>query len=794
MQSMRFPVSTLALFLLGVSASALDLRNAHINVEGSLTGPEHKALELLISEVEARTGLNWPIGADTPFQHPVITLHHAQGASAAEGFRLVVRNGRVDIQGSDERGTLFGVGRFLRTLNWKRGDVDVADNLDITTAPKYLLRGHQIGYRPKVNTYDAWTPAIFEQYVRDLAVFGTNAIELIPPRSDDVEDSPHFPLPKLEMMVQMSRIIAEYGLQVWIWYPALDKDYTDPRTVQFALKEWGQVFRALPHIDAVFVPGGDPGNTPPRVLMDLLEKESRVLRQFHPKAQMWVSPQGFSQAGLAHFIAILNQHPKWLNGVVYGPGVRVTIKELRSMVPEEYPLRSYPDITHSIHCQYPVPQWDTAFAVTEAREIINPRPFDESTIFRLTSPSSLGFITYSEGVNDDVNKVIWSSLGWDPNADPVQILREFARYFINPEYEDSLAQAVVALEKNWRGPLLTNRAVDNTLLQVQALEQAANPQMLLNWRFQQILYRAYYDEYVRQRLVNETSLEQQALARLRGANEANVQATIERAKLILDRSATDPVALDLRSRIFALAEALYQSIRMQLSVDRYKAVAVSRGANLDTLDFPLNNRVWIEKQLAQLQPTNDAGEIVSGIRRILNRADPGPGGFYDDLGNPTMQPHLVDEGPGYSKDPAGRFSVQFSAQTFSGGFVGRASRDAIRPDGPASFMQMPTAWWNYAQSRYDTPIMLRYDHLDSHARYQVRVVYVGDAHSAKVRLAANDGIDVHPYLQVPVPLAPLTFDVPVEATRNGTLTLRWSPEFLGGAPTLGIAEVYLIRK
>ena len=46
---------------------------------------------------------------------------------------------------------------------------------------------------------------------------------------------------------------------------------------------------------------------------------------------------------------------------------------------------------------------------------------------------------------------------------------------------------------------------------------------------------------------------------------------------------------DWRARVFALAEALFQSIRMQLSVARYKAIAVDRGATLDTVDAPLNN-------------------------------------------------------------------------------------------------------------------------------------------------------------------------------------------------------------
>ena len=36
---------------------------------------------------------------------------------------------------------------------------------------------------------------------------------------------------------------------------------------------------------------------------------------------------------------------------------------------------------------------------------------------------------------------------------------------------------------------------------------------------------------------------------------------------------------------------------------------------------------------------------------MLGRADPGPGGFYDDLGDPGNQPHLV-RGPGFDDDPA----------------------------------------------------------------------------------------------------------------------------------------------
>ena len=91
-----------------------------------------------------------------------------------------------------------------------RGSVQLDDALSIATSPKYRLRGHQLGYRPKCNSYDAWDLPDWDQYYRDLAVFGCNTVELIPPRSDDDSDSPHFHRPPMDMMVGMSRLADEY--------------------------------------------------------------------------------------------------------------------------------------------------------------------------------------------------------------------------------------------------------------------------------------------------------------------------------------------------------------------------------------------------------------------------------------------------------------------------------------------------------------------------------------------------------------------------------------------------------
>ena len=62
----------------------------------------------------------------------------------------------------------------------------------------------------------------------------------------------------------------------------MDDDYQSENRAVCA-DEWANVFSQLPRVDAIFVPGGDPGDTDPRVLLPFLEKQTANLRRFHPK-------------------------------------------------------------------------------------------------------------------------------------------------------------------------------------------------------------------------------------------------------------------------------------------------------------------------------------------------------------------------------------------------------------------------------------------------------------------------------------------------------------------------------
>jgi len=90
---------------------------------------------------------------------------------------------------------------------------------------------------------------------------------------------------------------------------------------------------------------------------------------------------------------------------------------------------------------------------------------------------------------------------------------------------------------------------------------------------------------------------------------------------------------------------------------------------------------------------------------------------------------------------------------------------------------------------------MRYPNLDPKARYQIRVVYAGDSSKRKIRLMANEGIEVHPFIEKEFPFRPVEFDIPSRAVQTGELNLSWyrEPGLGGNGRGCQISEVWLIK-
>ncbi len=714
--------------------------------------------KVLQEEVFRRTGLLWPLVTQLPVKGDAVVMEASAGADEGYHLQLTTQEGRrvLHISGSPKRGLLYGAGRLLRMMDWAKGAVILPDAINERAVPEKAVRGHQIGYRNLANSYDGWTAAQYDQYIREQLIFGANSIEAIP----FMPQSPHFTISSREMTRKMSESCQRYDADFWVWTPA-SFDLKDITKRNHFLLQFDTLFRESPRLDAVFFPGGDPGDNPPELVIPLLEELAAPLQKHHAKAGIWLSLQGYTPDECNYvYQYIRSRSPKWLAGLVVGPG-SPSPEDTRAALPAQYKLRHYPDITHTVRCDFPVSWWDPAFAFTLGREPVNPQPYYYTAAYRAIAPYIDGFIGYSDGAHDDLNKMIWNLLGWNASADPREMVRQYTGFFFGAAVKDAAADGVLALEKNWEGSIVENGSITTTLSHWQKLEAAA-PALKGNWRWQMLLLRAYYDAYTRLRQIRETELERAACEALLAGPQA-----IDAAERIL-RQADSCVQPAWRSKIVALCDALFRSVSLQTSVAKYKASGNERGAVLDFLDRPLNNRWWIEDEFKRIRQLPAEAQRLA-IDTLAHWEQPGIGSFYDDVGHVGKSPHVV-RGEDLRTDPLMRRSDNPGFDWWEGGM----SRKRLSW---MTSMRWPTA--------------MRYDRLDTTAQYTVRITGYGES------LLRANGQRLTPSVYGKGTGEIKEFPVPQALSKTGTLLLTWDPideEHLNWRQHSRVAEVWLIKQ
>jgi hypothetical protein len=639
-----------------IEAQSFDFSKAGIAVSSKLASPQKETfVRVLQEEIKARTQLNLLV-QEKSNKLPLIALVLASDVLLGdivvpklptpsvvlqkEGFGISIdlSSGRpiLWLIGGDERGVLFAIGEFLRKADLNKQKIVVDKTIEIVTAPKYAIRGHQIGYRNTANSWDAWNEKQYEQYIRELALFGSNSIENIP--LQDGPPGPHMKIPREEMNIKMSQICMNYGLDYWVWTPA-DIDLSDQAKFKEEVKVHSDFYKQCPKLDGVFFPGGDPGSNHPKDVMPFLEAISVELKKYHPKAGVWISLQGFSDEQVNYFYEYLGKYkPTWLAGVVSGPS-SPNMADTRFQLPKQYKHRHYPDLTHTIRCQYPTENWDQAFALTEGREVSNPQPFYYAKIHNQFAPLTDGFLSYSDGVHDDINKVIWSQMACNPSKDVRAVLVEYASLFFGHSISAQVADGILALERNWVGPVEENGAIETTFAYWQNLE-LKNPGLQLNWRWQQLVMRAYYDTYVKRRKIYEQKLEREANEILLNAKTIGINQSMELALNKVNQADKSPIYPELRQKVVDYCEALFKSIGMQTSVPKYQASGAERGAILDFIDYPLNNRWWMEDEFKKIKKLSAEKEQLERLDIIAKWENPGPGSYYDNISDLSKGPRV----------------------------------------------------------------------------------------------------------------------------------------------------------
>ena len=274
----------------------------HISAIGPQAGI---AAEVLSQELLRRGAAVSPPPAFT------IELHENAGFASDDIFEIRQTETGLLFRANGVRGLIYAVGLFLRKAQPNSDEITLSCDITGLHAPKKPIRGHQLGYRPCSNTYDAWSPAQFERYMIELMYFGMNTVEFIP--FTEQNELMRYTGP------EMTRVLSEkahrLGLDVSLWIPNTDK----PEAEELAERE--ALFRAVPYIDAVFIPGSDPGSLPAAELIDRCNKIYDILKKYHPHAKIWPSAQAPHNAPDwgEEFLAALSNAGPGIAGVITGP-------------------------------------------------------------------------------------------------------------------------------------------------------------------------------------------------------------------------------------------------------------------------------------------------------------------------------------------------------------------------------------------------------------------------------------------------------------------------------------------
>lgn len=565
-----------------------------------------KAARLFADEIKLRTN----VGAFAP-EGRIVFDFVIKDKSDNESFTVQQTENGIIFTAHRLRGLIYAYSLFLRRSVFNGSFAETSEEIFGTFSPEKKIRGHQIGYRAINNTYDKWTEKEYKRYFLDLMMFGMNIYEGIPGGKEEMRAP--MTMTGDEMLIKTSAVCDELDLDVSVWAPT---GYGE--TDEQIICKIHDVYFKMKKLDVLFIPGGDPGDMKPADLFARCKMIKNEFDFYGKNISIWVSAQApHDQPDWGKdFLSQLEDRPDYIDGIIFGPNHAMSLPALYDALHGDYPIRFYPDVTHSVRCEYPVHfeknDWHYAFACCFGRESADPRPLEYKHLYDITKDYLCGSVSYSDGIHDDVNKVIFSALDFDSSQGTQTILNDYARAFFYKTDYKKITDLILSLEKNWEGDPAENDGIFSTYNKAVSLLKSC-PELKNNFRFVMLLFRAECDLLIKTRFEKETAI-------VKKAKQKILENDITSAKEIL-LADLDEDYKNLRKKTDDHAAALYDLIGMQLDVARFGGTHWERGCTLESIDRPITDRQYL---LGKISRGYDAEEL----KRIISRCDVQDGEIY----------------------------------------------------------------------------------------------------------------------------------------------------------------------
>jgi hypothetical protein len=462
----------------------------------------------------------------------------------AEGFRIEVRpGGGVRIVGNDERGLLYGTGKFLRTSRYDQGGF-TPGTWRGTSVPQKPVRG--IYFATHFHNYYHEAPVEeIGRYVEDLALWGFNELVIWydAHHFNGVED------PKaVEFRKRLHAILAaakRIGMDVSLlvigneaygnspaelratpgagrggYYPCAVCP-SKPEGMKYILQLLGEQFDWAADLKprSVWIWPYDQGGCGcaeckpwgSKGFMKCVEEIGKLARQKMPGTKILLSTWYMDKAELAGVLKQLGERKDLVDGLVNEDNILPGAAGLGGMdqqpgatapvLRQDLPVVGFPEI--SMHETFP---WG-GFGAT-------PLTGRAQGQWNAQKKNIDGAFPYSEGIYEDITKIVYSQFYWSDQA-AAETVKEYIAFEFSPDVVADVAGVIKTLEQNhhmrwWPGlhdgvPLEMNwlpsrgakpqadPGAEEAYATMQRIDGLLTPQAKKAWRWRQLYLRALLD-------------------------------------------------------------------------------------------------------------------------------------------------------------------------------------------------------------------------------------------------------------------------------------------------------------
>ncbi|MCC6424461.1 MAG: hypothetical protein IT447_13375 [Phycisphaerales bacterium] len=400
----------------------------------------------------------------------VLTLKQDRALSP-ESFviELPAANSAV-IRGLDKLGILYGAGRFLRDCTFHEQGFSTGLWTG-TSRPAKPVRGIYLATHFHNYYHDAPVEQIIE-YLEELALWGFNVVQVWfdMHHYTDIDD------PKARRMIdRLKRILVgarrigmrvclvNLGNEAFADSPVeLRADFNTGRSIyrcelcpskpkarELLLQWFNEVLDAFAEVQPDFIAFGPYdqggcacGNCAPwgsNGYLKICEAKARLLKSRWPDAKVilstWLFDLEHDQGEWRGLADVFARGVDWCDYIQADSHTNYPEFPLTQGVPGHLPLLNFPEIS-----MWEMHPWGGFGA--------NPLPSRFQRLWQTVKSEVSGGFPYSEGLFEDINKVLCARFYWDPDRSADSILREYIAYEYSPDVVEEVIEAIDILEAN----------------------------------------------------------------------------------------------------------------------------------------------------------------------------------------------------------------------------------------------------------------------------------------------------------------------------------------------------------